>query len=96
KRFLKIRFRSVTALEKLQHHRGIVDGLFNGLIIVGPGFFRLYRGQYFFCRFRVVPKIGLQGKFLFGVQLFLFDIDVKDASLGKLIDPSSLAIVPWS
>jgi len=64
--------------------------------MVGPYFFALDGLQRFLGRFGIIPKIGLQGDILFFFYLRFSCIDVKDASSGKLFDPSSPVSVPWS
>jgi hypothetical protein len=56
---------------------------------VCPYFFGFDGGQYLFGVFRMVPKIGADGYFLLFLQRIKFGIDVKDASSGKLLYPSS-------
>jgi hypothetical protein len=61
--------------------------------LVCPNFFGFDRGQYLFGLFRMIPKVGTDSYFSFlGKQIELF-IDVKDASSGKLLYPSSLELV---
>jgi hypothetical protein len=54
---------------------------------VGPYFFCFDGSEDLLCLFRMIPKIGANGYFLFLVHRIEFGIDVKDASSGKLFYP---------
>lgn len=61
-----------------------------------PYFFCFDSVKYFFGSFGIIPKSGCKCQFLFLIDLFFLDINVKDASSGMLHDPSSLEYVLWS
>ena len=61
--------------------------------MVGPNFITLYGLQDLLRRFGVVPKAGFKRDLCFLVYFFLSGIDVKDASSGTPLCPSSLGFV---